>query len=235
MAKDPVYQSVLNLLVEKINNETFKVGQCLPPERDLAEMFSVSRGSLREALRVLDQQGVTVAKKDGRYLLRASVKRSDLQDAGTHLEISDLIEARSVLEDKIVEFACTRATDDDLAAIKSCLDNGALELVDANKKAALDYDNLFHISVANAAHNLVFARVYESNLEILNKLRSQSLSSARRRKEILHEHQMIYEAIRDKDVLMARLAIRLHLRSIEKRYLLDKNADLQSAHHKNIS
>lgn len=222
MSRDLVYQSVLSLLIEKINTGTFKVGQKLPTERDLTEMFAVSRGSLREALRVLDQQNITVAKKDGRYLLSTSIKNFDMQKAESRLEISDLMEARSVLEDKIVEFACVRATEDDLSAIKACLDYGESELIDANSETALNYDRLFHISVANAAHNQVFAEIYENNLETLRKLRSRSLSSPRRRKEIVREHQMIYEAIRDRDVLMARLAVRLHLRNIEKRYLPKK-------------
>lgn len=222
MNKESIYNLVIKKLTDGIENGSFELNHRLPSERDLAECLSVSRGSLREALRVMEEFGLVETRKDGRYLIRTSVKEREMLSVSSQAELEDLLEVRSLLEDRIVELACLRATEEDIQTIKEYLDKGMFEYAVVTKDAALNYDNLFHIAVANAAHNAVFVQIYEDELAVLQQLRRNSLSSSGNRKKIIEEHQLIYEAIRDRDPIMARLAVQLHLRGIKNRIELQK-------------
>lgn len=218
-----VYEITLKKILEGIDRGDYLINERLPSERYLAEQLGVSRGSLREALRVLERQHIIATRSDGRYIISTTVQdkieKNSLYKDLEQAKLADLIEARIVLEDKIVELACKRATKDDLNAIKECI---ILSLQSDIKNAdidALNSDNLFHLSIARAAHNSVFLNVYNTNMELLQIIRGQSLRSEERRKEIKLEHQNIFDAISARDVLMARLAVRIHLRSISQQYL----------------
>ena len=213
-----VYENVIEKILFEIKQGNYCVNQRLPSERCLSERLEVSRGSLREALRVLEQQQVVEIRSDGRYLIHTSLQDKEVKSLYLEMEqakLVDLIEARLLLEDKIVELACERATSEDLKVVKDCLRR---TLSNSSQSSALNYDNLFHAAIANAAHNSVFANVYSANLELLQKIRIRALRTPGRKKEIKTEHENIYLAIADRDSMRARLAARIHLRNISKSY-----------------
>jgi len=97
------------------------IGDRLPPERDLAKQLGVSRSTLREAFRVLEQQGIIVTKPGGGRYIVGLPKQYDKQALLEDLEkaaIWDLLETREMLENRIVELACERATEQDLINIR---------------------------------------------------------------------------------------------------------------------
>ena len=63
-----LYESVTEQIMNLIKNNELKPGDKLPPERDLAEKFSISRGSLREAFRVLESRGIIERPGGGRFI-----------------------------------------------------------------------------------------------------------------------------------------------------------------------
>jgi len=94
-----LYESVTEQIINLIKNNELKPGDKLPPERELAEKLSISRGSLREAFRVLESRGLIKSKPGGGRFIR-EINNEDLIDTENvvlNLEkssILELIEAR---------------------------------------------------------------------------------------------------------------------------------------------
>ena len=96
-----------------------KAGDRLPPERELAERLGVSRASVKQAIVVLEVQGlVDVRHGGGMYLLRDTL---DIEPVDVLVErrrrLPDVLDAREALETKLAELAALRRTDDDLGPL----------------------------------------------------------------------------------------------------------------------
>src|ERR671922_3012505 len=106
-----------------------KQGERLPPERELAERFAVSRVTVRDALRALEAMGlveIRVGARGGAFVTvpSGSVMGQTMSDMLMMQALSpeDIVEARLVVELGTVTLACARATDDDLAALRDLAD-----------------------------------------------------------------------------------------------------------------
>src|SRR5262249_54598873 len=133
-----------------------RVGQKLPAERELVEIFGVGRSSVREALKSLSLLGLLeIRQGDGTYVRSPS---SDLlpQVIQWGLMLSDhkraeMIEARRVIEVAVAELAASRRTESDLAELETHL-QGMRDSVDSLEQW-VEHDMQFHFAVAKAAHN----------------------------------------------------------------------------------
>jgi len=213
-----LYQDIIQQIINKLEEKQLCIGDRLPSERELSEVIGVSRSTLREAFRVLEQQGIIVTKPgDGRYIAGLP-KESDKLSIFEKFEkaaIWDLLEARETLETRIVELACDRATEEDLINIRDAehlLDQGA----DINL-SPLDSDHAFHLAIAEASKNVMFSSFIQINLELLAKIREKTLYSNERIEQMAKEHRAIREAIEARDKESAKLAQQIHLRNIRRR------------------
>src|SRR6202142_1022051 len=125
-----------------------KPGCRLPPERDLCERFSVSRVTVREALRMLESSGLVEIRVGARGGAFVTVPNSDrvgegLADLLTLSVISpaDMSEVRMVLETGIVPLVCERATEEDLAGLEAICQrsDAALEAGDYPDALSLEF------------------------------------------------------------------------------------------------
>jgi len=214
-----LYEDVLQQIIRELENKKLRIGDRLPPERDLTKTIGVSRSTLREAFRVLEQQGIIETKPgDGRYIvgLPNLGNKQNLLESLENAAIWDLLEARETLEIKIVELACERASEQDLLNIRE-----AEMLLSGENKSNIIYpvdaDYAFHLAVAEAAQNVVFTSYIRINLELLARIRKKTLNSPERVEQLKREHQAIREAIEARDKEAAKLAQQLHLRNIRRR------------------
>lgn len=228
MGVKPVYMDIAETLRQRIASNTYPVGSRLPAERELAESLNTSRSSLREALQILTNQKMIQNHPGGsRYVVRSSPIAEGDDQLYVQFEkaaVSDLLEARETLDDVLLSLACQRATAEDMTEIGK-----AYERMKEEKEISpvlLGAGDLFHLAVAKAAHNTVFISVYSANLEIFSKIRAATLQVPGRRKEMIHEHIDIYKAIKERDELAARLAARIHLRNIRRRYEVIRDKSL---------
>lgn len=210
-----LYEKVLDQLEELLNNGELKPGDRLPPERDLAEQVNVSRGTLREAFRVLEWQGVIeTIHGGGRHLRRLPNKKTEeyfrLLENLEKAEIYDLLEAREIFETRIIQLVVERATENDILEIEA-------NLIKRQKDFNLDSDQGFHLAIVRASHNVVFYNIMELNLELLSKIRGKTLKSPLNIKQMRKEHEDIFEAIRDRDAEAAQNALMRHLKNIRER------------------
>ena len=220
-----LYESVIEQIMNLIKNDKLKPGDKLPPERELAEKFSISRGSLREAFRVLESKGLIKSKPGGGRFIREIKKDAfiDTENIILSLEkssILELLEAREIFEVKIVEFAAERATAEEVKVIEEVFSRVSEEVRTEDKEAEDDKktesDTEFHLAIASASHNFVFVNVIKLHLDLLRDTREKTQQIPGRREGRWREHQAILQAIKEHDSKKAGEAMLKHLRNVRE-------------------
>ncbi len=170
-------------------------------ERDTAARMGVSRTPLREAIRILAQEGL--------ILLRPA--RSPVVAQPSLQEVSDSIEVLTALELLSGELACVRATAQDIQRIDLLRvqmeeSYGGIDPLDL-----FDIDMRFHRAVVAAAHNPRLAETHAAYLARLWRVRYLSASRKESRDRVLAQHANIVDALKSQDPAAAREGIGAHL------------------------
>ena len=199
------YQDVAQALRNVIKAQGFAVGDRLPPERQLSETLSVSRSLVREALIMLEIDGlVEVRKGSGIYLATPSATKAppERDDIGPF----ELLQARQLLESSIAAFAAEMVTKNDIVRMRE-----ALEIERADIEAGSNDhsgDELFHRLIAEATQNSVLVDMWA-------KLHTR-IFDADYRLNWLDDHQQILTALRNKDRDGAGAAMWQHLAHVRE-------------------
>ena len=166
------FENVISQIQEAILEEKVKPGDKLPGERKLREMFGVSRGTLREALRSLEEKGLVTIRtgtKGGTFVSAVNTKQMDdgLSFLLRYRRISlrELAEFREALEGEVAARAAEKATRDDLKELWSILDSikNHLAAPEPEWDEVIFKDIEFHLALARIAEN----RIFESVLKIV--------------------------------------------------------------------
>jgi GntR family transcriptional repressor for pyruvate dehydrogenase complex len=211
MERPRLYEQLVERLVTLIREMALQPGDKLPPERELSAQLGVSRASVRQALVVLEVQGlVEVRHGEGAILRHTAPNRAVVAALRTHeRRLRDVHDAREALEVKIAELAAARRTDADLEAIDDALQFMAGE-VEAGDRG-LGGDQRFHHAVTEAAHSPVLEDLMEQISDAIRETRIESLSQPGRPQKSLRSHRKIAEAIRAGDRRAAARAMRAHI------------------------
>ncbi|MBA2948869.1 FadR/GntR family transcriptional regulator [Streptomyces himalayensis] len=229
MAKPRLYEQVLERLRRYVAEGGLKAGDRLPPERDLAQRLGVSRASVKQAIVVLEVQGlVEVRHGGGTYLVRDSLDAEPVERlVERRRRLPDVLEAREALETKLAELAAERRTEDDLAALSLALSHMADEI--AEGAHGVEGDRLFHAAVTAAAHSSLLAEFMRSIADQITESRNESLRQPGRPARSLAQHRAILRAIEAQEPKQAAAAMRRHVRTVAKVRLLDWNPDDERA------
>jgi len=215
-----LYESVIEQIMNLIKNNKLKPGDKLPPERELAEKLSISRGSLREAFRVLESRGLIKSKPGGGRYIREIRKNghNNTENIILSLEkssILELLEAREMFEVKIAEIAAQKATPEDIKLIEEAL-NKMNEEEELKYGKETESDTEFHLAIASASHNFVFVNIIKLHLDLLKETRGKTWQITGRREKQYQEHQVILQAIKERDSKKAGEVMLKHLRNIRE-------------------
>jgi GntR family transcriptional regulator, transcriptional repressor for pyruvate dehydrogenase complex len=213
---DRVSVRIAEELKASIRRGDLRPGDRLPPERQLAENFKVSRATAREALRTLEVMGLveirvgaggTFVKSPGTDLISEGL--TDLMML-SRLTPEEIAEARLLLEMRTVVLATMRATSDDIDSLRRrvqemsrLLDEGVYRREDAVT---------FHTELARIAGNVALALLCESirgPLSLVQVRRQEPEHKSRRR--TVEEHEQIVEAMAAGDARQAQRAMTDHL------------------------
>jgi GntR family transcriptional repressor for pyruvate dehydrogenase complex len=220
MAKPKLYEQVVERLRAYVVDSGLRAGDKLPPERDLAERLGISRASVKQAIVVLEVQGlVDVRHGGGSYLTRDSLDVEPVADmVARRRRLPDVLEAREALETKLAELAAHRRTDEDLRTIDAALAHMASEIESGGLGA--EGDRRFHEAVTRAAHNALLAEFMRSIAPQIAESRGESLRQPDRPVRSLGQHERIAAAIRAQDPEGAAAAMRDHVRTVSEVRLL---------------
>lgn len=216
--KTRVYAGIAAQIHRLIADGRLKPGDRLPPERELAEVFGVSRTSVRDAIRVLETQGLLESRHgDGTVVREIPIDAivnplADALAAGKDLT-ADLFDMRKMLEPPLARAAALRATDEDIRAMEEILDRQGGRV--AVGEIAIEEDNAFHYRIAAASKNQVVLRTIDILMDLLRESRVRSLQGPGRSEKSLAGHRRILEAVRRHDPDEAAEAMRVHIEEIE--------------------
>jgi len=218
------FNNVLLQLQSMIINKSLKQGDKLPPERELASDFEISRTSVREAIRLLELlRIVEIRQGDGIYV------RSDLDEVasieslglwsylgGRHDEktIRNVFEFRRCLDMFITELSVRRAKSDNIQEMQLAIDKMRNKL---NKDSETDSGDMeFHIALAKATGNSIFTQLNYALHLIWGNLREEVLADKEHLSRSLNEHERILQAVKNRDFKGARKEMKEHLDRAEQ-------------------
>lgn len=178
----------------------------LPPgtaikERDTALELGVSRTPMREAIRILAQEGLVILRP----------ARSPIVAEPTLKEISDQVEVLLALEKLSAELACAAATEDEIDAIVGIAQTMADGYDSTDPLDMFEIDMSFHTAIARASHNDALAETHCAFLARLWRARYLAAVMRRNRQRLVTEHGAIIKALRARDAKATRAAIHDHL------------------------
>jgi GntR family transcriptional repressor for pyruvate dehydrogenase complex len=213
-------------LLEQIAIGRLPRGERLPSENALAQLFGVSRPTVRSALSRLQADGIVRSRKgSGNYVAESPSPHILGLKPGTG-NISDMmlgLEFRLAIEGDAAALAAVRRTDIELAELSEIMERQE-GLSDAPMPEVHDADIAFHTLIADAARNRLFSEaIRELYGSVINSWllwhRSASDEYGQVWLTVLKEHRAVYEAIRDADADAARMAMRDHLTNGRRRML----------------
>ncbi|MBI2152520.1 MAG: FadR family transcriptional regulator [Candidatus Rokubacteria bacterium] len=213
-----IYEEIVRQVKALIAEGRLKSGDQLPPERDLAAQFKVSRASVREALRTLESMGlIEIRPGEGTFVRQVSVESLIEPLAQVILSqreaVGELFEARRLLEPAIAGLAARRATQDDIHEMERILEAQAKEV--AAGLTGLAQDAAFHASIAASVRNRAITRIVNALMDLLTQSREESLQTPGRPTRSHQDHQRILAAIRRRDEAGAYRAMLDHLTAVE--------------------
>jgi len=191
-------------------------GEKLPPERELARQFNVSRTVIREAVKTLAAKGMLEVKMGSGTI----VSRPDLNTAsqsikmfllGDNLDVDfrKLIEVRRLLEVEIAGLAAERRSRDDIEKMDKILQLAELNKNDREKFAALDVE--FHAALASATKNELFELILNALSEVMIMLRIMAFEVENMAERAMNLHLEVYGKVKEGDVVGAKKAMQSHL------------------------
>jgi GntR family transcriptional repressor for pyruvate dehydrogenase complex len=193
-----------------------KAGDRLPPERELAEQFGVSRVTVRDALRSLEAMGLVAVKVGARggAFVTAPTGSKVAQTMSDMILMSattpeDIVEARLMVELGTVTLACARASAEDLAHLRELCERGREALAAGTYTRELSWD--FHSRLAEAAHNGAVASLTQSFRSSLSMHPLRVREGARAHELTVAEHGRIVDALERRDAAAARHEMADHL------------------------
>lgn len=223
---------IASQLVEMIHSQRLTAGDALPSERNLAQLLQVSRPSLREALHILQAQGVvTIRHGQGTFVaepLLAQELRSKMMMETP--DFDELFDAREALEVPASRWAASRATKEDVRSLRVILNQIAAITMSTpvNYELLQNLDAKFHLTIVEIAGN----RFINQTLGVLHEVMQMSMQTTLRlpgRFEIARvQHETILEAIANGDGEKAALVTLQHVSGARVTALQDAEGKYQN-------
>ena len=216
-----VYEQIAEQLLAQISSGRLRPGDVLPPERELTESFGVGRSSIREALRMLESQGVISAANGGALVVAdaASPLNSSLRLLFTLDErtgIHDLFELRRILDCEAAALAAERRTDKHLEEMGAAIDEMDASLGTSGRADDfIDADLRFHLAVAEATGNRLLLHSMQAVRDVVRRALMTVFFIPQSPEQALVEHRAVRRAIAAGDGARARQEMFDHLVRVE--------------------
>lgn len=211
----PLYVQIMDQIKAAIAGGDFKVGEAIPSEREMAQLFDVSRVPVREALKTLEFIGL-IERVPGKGMVVRTFSMNELLASFNFIMVDpeatllELFEVREALEGLAAKLAAQRRTPEDIRNMERTLIQMEVEIrmgceVD-------DTSNSFHTAMALSTHNEVFIKMYNYLQELLAFSRKRTLNDQARHETVLSFHRAIFEFVKAGDVEGAVEAMNRHMK-----------------------
>lgn len=212
---DQTQNKIRNMILEKQYDEN----GYLPSEGEMSTLFSVSRATVREAVRALEVRGfvqrihgkgICVLDTSQKVLAQSIIDMMDQKETN----LKEILEVRHIIETAAVKLAVDRMTDKMQEKMERCV--LFMEQSDKADEKYVKADLHFHLALVSATQNSVLACFTGAYTSMLYELVKTSLMEDEELESSNHFHRKIYEAIFEKKVDVAQKALERHLRQTER-------------------
>ena len=194
--RDVVFQTLRQAILKGI----LQPGERLM-EIHLAQKLGVSRTPVREAIRMLEQEGLAI-----------TIPRKGAIVAGmTEKDMQDVLEIREALEELSVQVACDKITDEEIAELQKNMKNFEHSLKSGDLKKMAQADVEFHDVIYRATDNPKLINMLNNLREQMYRYRVEYLKNPQNHEQLLQEHEAIYKGIVEKDKSAVTEMIRKHI------------------------
>jgi len=221
-----LYRRVLEKLEGLIDAGEYRPGGRLPPERELADKFNVSRPTIREAIIALEALGrVEVKVGSGVYVLESQTGYGQIDTSITAFELT---EARALVEGEAAALAATMISDAQLKELAEALDDMAAESEGGELVSELA-DQRFHRIISKATQNAMLIGVIDElwfvrdNSPVVHEAYEAICETDDSERQT--EHREIYEALVRRDPTAARAAMHEHFSRILNKLIAVREAE----------
>lgn len=201
-----------------ILNDSVKIGDKLPPEKAFCEQMGIGRGSVREALRLLQAKGyLEIIQGRGAFVIRKEeLKEDDVATwfANNEVELKDVIEVRMAIEPIAVRFAIDRYTPKELQRLKD-IHRKTIDAAfnhDASEMSILD--EKFHTAIVECSHNQLLISINKEIVKTLRQFRKNTFQVPGHIENCIPYHTAILMAIEEKDLEAAQGKLLEHLEHV---------------------
>jgi len=214
--RNKVYEEVAKQIQNHIL-EHLKPGDVLPPERELALQFGVSRGSVRDAIRSLEMTGL-VEPRQGRGTVVCAPSEGVASPLAAVLlqkrkQVAELLDVRRIIEPALAGRAALHVTAAQITEMEQILQRQSQKVL--RGETSIEEDNEFHYRIALASDNAVVLRIVDVLMDLLQETRERSLQTGGRPEKSLAGHRRILAAFKRHDPAASEKAMRQHLEEIE--------------------
>lgn len=217
--RNRLYEEIIAQIQDLIDSGNLKSGDQLPPERELAEIFKVSRNSVREAIRALEEKSILQSRPgDGTYVVIPEEK-SLIEPLAAAIQtqkdkLQEIFQFRRLIEPQIAYLAAENASDDDIAGFRTILEEQERQI--KRGENAIEPDVQFHLSLAGSVKNSLLMRAVEILNDALRESRAEYVQSKTRQEISLSAHFKVLEAIEKRDPNLAWKEMNEHLVNTER-------------------
>jgi GntR family transcriptional repressor for pyruvate dehydrogenase complex len=213
---------------------SLRPGEPLLPEREMAVRLNVSRPTLRQGIKMLEEKGLLVAEPGGGRVvapLATSVTDPLIELMSTRGEVvDDYLELRATMERMAASLAATRSNDVDRTTLKACMDRIDRAHAKADPQDEADADVDLHVAIYEASHNIVLLQMMRALSGMLRRgvfhNREKLYARPEVREVLLNQHRAIFEGVMARDPAAAGNAAEEHMTYTKR--VLDEIAAAES-------
>lgn len=220
--KKRAYEDIVQQVLALIEGGKLKQGDQLPSERELTEIFKVSRTTVREAIRTLESMKLLQCRQgNGTYVLATS-EEALIQPLAAALfnakdDIRDIFFIRKIIEPHVAQLAAENGTAEEIADLEEILRKQ--EICIERGENIIETDSEFHNLMASATKNRVMERLIVALVDFLKQSRENYLldgqHDSKRPERSLEGHKQVLAAIKIGDGEAAKKMMLQHLQEIE--------------------
>jgi len=214
---EPASERVVSQLLAMVKTRTLKPGDRLPCERDMAEMFDVSRPTVREAIRALVVLGILKARQ-GSGIFVSRLEATEILGPLSffltlqNVQVDPLYEARRLIEGEIASLAARNATADDIAELRQYI--AEQEQLIHDPQSYRESDGRFHRKLARIAGNPFLSRASESLGVLGLEFRKTASETPAVLEGSIRDHSVIVDCIAAGDLDGARIGMQAHMMNV---------------------
>lgn len=216
-----ISDTVIDQIVSMIENGTLKIGDQLPSERELVDQLQVARASVREALRILEFQGVIEVQPGKGAFIVGSIDNLYTGEEGVRqwfrehaTELKEIYEVRDALEGRAARLAAIHISPDEIENVRQTVEQAEHSIPFGDWDTIIQSDRMFHHLVGEYSGNQLLSQLVDITYEVTGGPRPSLLQIPGRAEISIQQHQTVVDAITIGDSDTAEKAMVYHIKNV---------------------